>query len=302
VTQAPTGIKAFLQLAKPGIVFGNWIAATGGFLLASQGDVDWRLLVATMLGVSLVVASGCVFNNLIDQDIDRVMRRTRNRALVTGAVTPAAAWVYGTALGLAGFGLLGWMTNGLSLGHAALGWVVYVGIYSLWLKRCSVHSTVVGSLAGAAPPVIGYCAVTGRLDAGAWLLLAIFGLWQIPHSYAIAIFRLDDFVAARLPVLPVARGVAAAKRQIVVSILAFAVVAPAMTLAGYTGAAYFAVAGATGGYWLWIALAQRRDGDDAAWARRIFACSIFAVMALCVMMSADFRVAALGLPLGGGRL
>ena len=301
MTQSPTGLKAYLQLAKPGIVFGNWIAATGGFLLASQGNVDWWLLAATMLGVSLVVASGCVFNNIIDRDIDRVMRRTRTRALVTGAVTPAAAWVYGILLGLTGFGLLGAMTNWLSFGLAVLGWVVYVGVYSLWLKRCSVHSTVIGSLAGAAPPVIGYCAVTGRLDAGAWLLLAIFGLWQIPHSYAIAIFRLDDFVAARLPVLPVARGVAAAKRQIVVSILGFAVVAPAMTLAGYTGGAYFAVAGATGGYWLWIALAQRNT-DDVAWARRIFACSIFAVMALALMMSADFRVSGFGLPGGGGRL
>jgi heme o synthase len=300
VSKPATGFNAYLQLAKPGIVFGNWIAATGGFLLAARGEVDWALLGLTMLGVSLVVASGCVFNNIIDQDIDRVMRRTRNRALVTGAVTPAAAWAYGTLLGCAGFGVLAGWTNWLCLGLAALGWVVYVGVYSLWLKRCSVHSTVVGSLAGAAPPVIGYCAVSGRLDAAAWLLLAIFGLWQIPHSYAIAIFRLDDFVAARLPVLPVARGVAAAKRQIVVSILAFAVAAPAMTLAGYTGVAYFAVAGATGGYWLWVAMAER-GGDDAAWARRIFACSIFAVMALAVMMSADFRAAAV-LPIGGGKL
>ena len=190
--------KQYLQVTKPGIIFGNLISVIGGFLLASKGHIDYPLFVWTLLGVSLVVASGCVFNNYIDRDIDRKMERTKNRVLVKGLISPEASLVYATLLGIAGFMLLWFGANPLACWLGVMGFVVYVGVYSLYMKRHSVYGTLIGSLSGAAPPVIGYCAVTGDFDSGAAILLAIFSLWQMPHSYAIAIFRFRRTATARL--------------------------------------------------------------------------------------------------------
>ncbi|MGZ9914588.1 heme o synthase, partial [Escherichia coli] len=178
--------KQYLQVTKPGIIFGNLISVIGGFLLASKGSIDYPLFIYTLVGVSLVVASGCVFNNYIDRDIDRKMERTKNRVLVKGLISPAVSLVYATLLGIAGFMLLWFGANPLACWLGVMGFVVYVGVYSLYMKRHSVYGTLIGSLSGAAPPVIGYCAVTGEFDSGAAILLAIFSLWQMPHSYAIA--------------------------------------------------------------------------------------------------------------------
>ena len=289
--------KTYLQLAKPGIVLGNLISVCGGFFLAARGTIDPPLFAATALGVSLVVAGGCVFNNVIDRDIDAIMTRTRGRAMVKGLVTPAAALTYGGLLGLTGLTLLFVRVNPLSAGLALFGFAVYVGLYSLYLKRRSVHGTLVGSLSGAVPPIAGYCAVSGRLDAGVLLLFLMFSLWQMPHSYAIAIFRFDDYVAAGIPVHPVRMGVAAAKRHIVYYILAFTLTALMLTIVGYTGYVYLAVAAGAGVYWLLMAVSGYRAADDRIWGRRVFVCSIFTITALSVMMSVDFSRTTPGLHL-----
>ena len=133
----------------------------------------------------------------------------------------------------------------------------YVGLYSLWLKRGSVYGTLVGSLSGAAPPVVGYCAVSNEFDAGAAILLLIFSLWQMPHSYAIAIFRFSDYQRAGIPVLAVAKGVNVAKHHMLAYTVAFTVSALSLAVAGYTGVAYFAVVLLMGLYWLKLGLAGR---------------------------------------------
>ena len=173
-------IKDYLRTTKPGIIFGNLITVSGGFFLASGGEVDWALFIATLVGVALIVASGCVFNNCIDRDIDRHMARTQGRALVQGDISLTGAFVFGSVLGLAGFWLLAAMTNLMAMIAVGLGFVIYVGAYSMWLKRGSVYGTLIGSLSGAAPPVVGYLAVTGQADMGALLLLIIFSMWQMP--------------------------------------------------------------------------------------------------------------------------
>ncbi len=204
-------IKQYLQVTKPGIIFGNLISVIGGFLLASKGDIDYPLFLSTLLGVSLVVASGCVFNNYIDRDIDKIMERTKNRVLVKGLIDPKVSLIYASVLGIAGMLLLYVAANALAMMLAVIGFVIYVGVYSLYMKRKSVYGTLIGSLSGAAPPVIGYCAVTGQFDTGALILLLIFSLWQMPHSYAIAIFRFKDYQAANIPVLPVIKGISVTK-------------------------------------------------------------------------------------------
>ena len=281
-------LKQYLNLAKPGIVFGNLISVTGGFFLASRGDANLALYLATALGVSLVIASGCVFNNYIDRDIDQKMERTRNRVLAQGLVSPAHAIVYAIALGVAGVAVLYAATNTLAVMLVLMGFVVYVGLYSLWLKRGSVYGTLVGSLSGAAPPVVGYCAVSNEFDAGAAILLLIFSLWQMPHSYAIAIFRFNDYQAANIPVLPVIKGISAAKRQIVLYIAAFVVATLMLTLSGYAGYSYFVVAALSGAYWLWMGVSGYKAVDDRVWARKLFTFSIVTITMLSVMMSVDF--------------
>lgn len=281
-------LKQYLNLAKPGIVFGNLISVTGGFFLASRGDVNLALYFATALGVSLVIASGCVFNNYIDRDIDQKMERTRNRVLAQGLVPPVHAIVYACGLGVAGVAVLYAATNTLAVMLVLMGFVVYVGLYSLWLKRGSVYGTLVGSLSGAAPPVVGYCAVSNEFDAGAAILLLIFSLWQMPHSYAIAIFRFNDYQVANIPVLPVIKGISAAKRQIVLYIAAFVVATLMLTLSGYAGYSYFVVAALSGAYWLWMGVSGYKAADDRVWARKLFTFSIISITMLSVMMSVDF--------------
>lgn len=283
-------LKPYVSITKPGIIFGNLISVAGGFFLASQGSVDGVLFLATVIGIALVIASGCVFNNYIDRDIDRLMERTQGRVTVQGLISPGITLVYGSVLGMAGFLILWFGTNALATLFALLGFVVYVGLYSLYLKRHSVYGTLVGSLSGAAPPVVGYCAVSGQFDLGALTLLLIFCLWQMPHSYAIAIFRYQDYRAASIPVLPVTRGVRAAKHHIFWYILAFLVATLMLTLGGYAGYGYFAVAAAMGIYWLVMALRGYRTGDDRVWAKKVFIFSIFTITALSIMMSIDFQV------------
>lgn len=139
-------LKHFIQITKPGIIFGNVLSVAGGFFLASKGHVDLAIFLAAMIGTSLVVASGCVFNNCIDRDIDIKMERTKNRALVQGLIPVQLALAFATVLGVAGVALLYWVANPLAALFAVIGFVIYVGLYSLYLKRKSVHGTLVGSL------------------------------------------------------------------------------------------------------------------------------------------------------------
>jgi heme o synthase len=283
----PDRIKDYLLVAKPGIVFGNLVSAAAGFFLASKGRVDGVALAATLIGISLVVASGCVFNNCIDRKIDRKMVRTRNRALAKGLISLKIAVTYATILGAAGMALLCAATNLPAIVIVAAGFVIYVGVYSLYMKRNSVYSTLIGSLAGAAPPLAGYCAVTGRFDLGAVILLLIFCLWQMPHCYAGAIFRFDDYSAAAIPVLPVKQGTAVAKKHIVAYILAFTVAAWMLTFAGYTGAGTFAVATVLGLSWMYMAVGYK-VADERPRAKKLFIFSILAIFILSVMMSIDY--------------
>jgi len=207
-------IKYYVLVTKPRIILGNLISTGGGFFLAARGHVEMAVLLPTLIGMALVVASGCVINNCIDRNLDRKMTRTHNRVLAKGLITPGAAVLYGSLLGMAGTALLWVATNTLSVAMVLAGFTIYVGLYSLFLKRRSVYGTLIGSLAGAAPPLAGYCAVSNHFDMGALILLSIFSVWQMPHSYAIAIFRYRDYTAAAIPVLPVKRGMQAAKKHV----------------------------------------------------------------------------------------
>ena len=185
-------LKKYLFLTKPGILFGNFVTTLGGYFLAAQGSVDFLLLLITLLGTTLVVASGCVVNNVIDQDIDQKMQRTLNRAMVKKTISPSVALAYAFVLGAIGFSILWFWVNAYAFLFAVIGFVVYVVFYSLWTKRTTIHQTVIGSISGASPPVIGYTAVSHEFDLAALIIFIGYALWQMPHSWAIAVYRFDD--------------------------------------------------------------------------------------------------------------
>ena len=278
--------KDYYLLAKPGIVRGNALAAIGGFLLGAQGRMNWALFAAMLLGLSAIIASACVANNVLDRGIDKRMHRTRKRALVTGTIHARAALTYALLLGTSGIAVLLTGTNGLALATALVGFVFYVFVYGL-AKRYSVHGTVIGGIAGAMPPVVGYAAATGRIDTAAWLLLAVLTFWQMPHFYAIALYRKNDYAAANLPVLPIVKGDAATKRQMIWYIIGFAASCVALTVAGYTGISYTVVMIGVSLYWLLVALRGYHTPHTAQWARTVFGVSLVSLLAFCIMISVD---------------
>ncbi|HSX00297.1 MAG TPA: heme o synthase [Patescibacteria group bacterium] len=279
-------LKAYYRLTKPGIIYGNIFTSIAGFLLASGRHINIGLMLATLLGIALVIACGCVYNNYIDRGIDVKMARTKKRALVKGTISNRSALIYGTVLGVLGFIVLASFTNSLTviLGIAAL--TVYVILYGV-AKRRSVHGTLIGSIAGALPPLAGYTAVSNHIDAAAVLVFLIVTLWQMPHFYSIAIFRFDDYKAAGLPVLPVEKGIRVAKIQILLYVVAFVVATSLLTILGYTGYIYLAVASILGCKWLWLAIQGFKANDDKKWARKMFFTSLLVISILSVTISVD---------------
>lgn len=279
-------VKLYYRLAKPGIVYGNLLSAFAGFFLASRGAIDFALLAATITGTGLVIGSGCVFNNYLDRKIDKKMERTKRRALADGKISTASALLYGSVLGLAGFSTL-WLFTTLAAVLAGLAGIIFYVIVYGYAKRRTHWGTVIGSIPGATPPVGGYVAVTGSFDEAALLLFLILVIWQMPHFYAISIFRLKDYQAAGLPVLAAVRGVETTKIRIMAYIVAFTLIAPLLTVFDYTGLTYAAVVALLGIAWFWKGLQGYRTSDNAAWARRMFGFSLLVLLGWTLITSVD---------------
>lgn len=273
-----------LQVTKPGIIFGNMVTMCGGFFLASHRHFDFWLLIVTFIGMALVIACGCIINNIIDSDIDSLMERTKNRVMVKGGMTVTAAIVYAIFFGILGFFILYTQTNTLTTLIALIGLFFYVVVYTFVFKRSSVYGTVVGGVSGAVPPLVGYCAVTNTFDSAAFALFMILFLWQIPHFYAIAIYRLNDYSNASIPVLPVKKGVMYTKLNMLVYLIAFVIAAIMPTVLGYAGKVYFFIALALGMIWLFIGLYGLIAKDDRKWARQMFLFSIILITVLSFSM------------------
>lgn len=274
----------FFSVLKPGIIFGNIVTVTGGFFLGSPGHINLWLLLITWLGMSLVIGSGCVINNYIDRDIDKLMERTKNRVLAQGLMTGKVAILYAIALAILGFIILYIGTNPLTTLISFIGFFFYVVVYSLLLKRKSTWGTIVGGVAGAVPPVVGYCAVANQFDLGAIVLFLILFFWQMPHFYAIAIYRLSDYKAASIPILPIRKSIHYTKLSMLLYIAVFTVLSIMPTMLEYTGATYFYIALIMGLTWFALGMFGLRTQDDRRWARRMFAFSIINITVLSMTM------------------
>ncbi len=278
----------YYLLTKPGIIMGNLTTVAAGFLLASKGlkPADGWLFFTTLLGLTLIMASACVMNNYIDRQTDRKMERTKKRVLAAGLVSGRNAIAFAIFLGIAGSGILLAYTNLLTFLVAAIGFFVYVVLYSLWKCR-TIYGTAIGSIAGAAPPVVGYCAVSNRFDLGAAILFAMLVLWQMPHFFSIAILHYDDYVRAQIPVLPVKKGLKRTKIHMALYILAFIAIAAMLTLFNYTGYVYLFVTLLAGLIWLALCMNGFINDNDKLWGRAMFRLSLLLIGAICITISFD---------------
>jgi protoheme IX farnesyltransferase len=268
----PRAVADLIQLAKPRIT-GLVIATFSGGLWLAPGHLPrWRM-VTTLIGTTLIVGAANALNMLIERDVDGLMERTRHRPLVEGRLPPAAALVFGTVLAAAAIPLLLLAGNALTGILGALAFVAYVAIYTP-MKRTSPAALFVGAVPGALPPLMGWTAVTGQIDAGALALFGILFLWQIPHFLAIALYRSDDYGRAGFEILPLVVG----EKRTRFVIVAFSALLMAISLLlgplHVAGTLYTSVAALLGvGFLVW-GLAGLREAANRLWARSLFFASL----------------------------
>ncbi|UII57273.1 heme o synthase [Cytobacillus spongiae] len=267
--------KDFLALIKVGIVNSNLITTFTGLWLALHftgagflTNIDTILF--TLIGSSLIIAGSCSINNYIDRDIDHLMERTKGRPTVTGKVNPQKVILMGLLFIVLGttFLLLTTLTAAII---GLIGVFSYVVLYTMWSKRKLVSNTIVGSISGAVPPLIGWAAVDANLDLIAWSLFLIMFAWQPPHFYALAMRRVEEYRAARIPMLPVVKGFKATKRSIMLWIVALLPIPLLLTDLGYT---FLIIATVLNIGWLGLGIYGYKSQDDLKWAKQMFVYSL----------------------------
>jgi protoheme IX farnesyltransferase len=279
-------LAEYWQLTKPRIVALLVFCAVIGMFLAVPGLPPWRALVFGTLGIWLASSSAAAFNQLIDQRIDRLMARTAHRPLATGQLTPWQVFVFGCVLGVASMLVLALWVNALTAWLTFAGLIGYAVVYTAFLKRATPQNIVIGGIAGAIPPVLGWTAATGELHPYALLLCLIIFVWTPPHFWALAIFRRDDYSRAQVPMLPVTHGVEYTRWHILfyTILLLLSTLLPYLT--GMSGLLYLGGALVLGGAFLYYAI-RLLDPPDEFYPMRVFGYSITYLMALFAFLLLD---------------
>lgn len=275
--------KAYYYLTKPGIIYGNLLSTAAGFFLASHRYINLLTFFGVMVGTGCIIAAACVCNNYMDREIDSKMERTKKRAFVTGKIDPRNGFIFAAVLGFIGIFLLLRFTNFLTLVIGAIGFIDYVILYGI-SKRRSIHGTLVGTISGSMPIVAGYTAVTNRFDMGALLLFLILSFWQMPHFYAIAVYRLKDYTAASIPVFPAKKGIKLTKIHMLFYLNGFIITTLLLPLFVKIGFLYVIVMILLNGYWLWRTLEGFRVPNAEMWARKNFFTSLIALTIFSVLL------------------
>lgn len=286
VSNSDVSWRDFLALTKVGIVMSNMITAFAGMYLAAYYmDVQLlsniQLVIFGLLGSALVMAGGCSLNNYIDRDIDHLMERTNARPTVTGKIPEKQVLIFG--LTLSALGILFLLLASFSavvLGF--IGLIFYVVIYTMWTKRTTSLNTIVGSVSGAVPPLIGWAAIDPGLHPFAWVLFLIMFIWQPPHFLALAMKRCEEYRKAGIPMLPVVSSFAVTKRQMVFYVAALIPIS--LLLAPAFGTVYTSIALLLGVGWLALGLAGFFMKDDMKWARLMFVYSLNYLTIIFILM------------------
>lgn len=269
-------LKKYYRLTKPGIIYGNLLSTVGAFFFASNGQNNLTILVSLIIGTSLIIGSACVFNNYIDRDIDSKMKRTKDRALVNGDIPDINALIFGGILAILGFLTLFILINPTTLLVGFTGFVWYVFIYT-YSKRSTSLSTLIGTVSGATPPVAGYVAVTNRLDLASFILFMSLVFWQMPHFYAISIYRLKEYMQADIPLLSITKGVTRTKIEIIVYAGLFLITAPLLSVFGFASASYGIIIALISLIWI-RTMIENFYIDQDKWARKVFGQSLIVLL------------------------
>jgi protoheme IX farnesyltransferase len=266
---APARWNDYVALMKPRVMSLVVFTAFTGLICAHR-PMSITLALVAVLCIAVGAGASGALNMWYDADIDALMRRTRGRPIPMGRVQGADALGLGIALSLFSVMLMGMAANGLAAGLLAFTILFYAVVYTMWLKRWTPQNIVIGGAAGALPPVIGWAAASGTMPLNAWLLFAIIFLWTPPHSWALALYTTGDYAKAGVPMMPVAKGAASTRRQIMLYSLAFVPVAIAPSFTGLGGAIYLAVSGLGGALFLLLAarVLASGAGDDADGAQK----------------------------------
>lgn len=267
--------KDFMALIKIGIVNSNLITTFTGLWLALHfsgqsflNNLD--IVFFTVAGSSLIIAGSCAINNYVDRDIDHLMERTKTRPTVTGKVIPVK--VLGLGIFLIGLGTLFlFFTTVTATVIGLLGVFSYVFLYTLWSKRQLVSNTIIGSISGAVPPLIGWAAVDANLDIMAWALFVLMFVWQPPHFYALAMRRVKEYKAAGIPMLPVVKGFKTTKKHILIWVIALLPIPFFLTKLGIP---FLILANLLNLGWLALGIYGYRIKDDIKWAKLMFLYSL----------------------------
>ncbi|MHB8612401.1 MAG: heme o synthase [Candidatus Dormibacteraceae bacterium] len=253
----------YLTLLKPKIILLLVVTELSAMIVAARGLPRPEVLTGALLGGAMAAGGAGAVNCWFDRDIDKLMPRTRRRAIAAGRITPAAGLGFGITVGLSGVALIAVSTNLLAAALALAGGLVYVFVYTMWLKRSTAQNIVIGGAAGAFPPLVGWAAVTGSLSPLAWMLFAIIFFWTPPHFWALALLLSKQYSAAKVPMLPVVAGEERTRR----SILFYTVVLSAISLVPvvWLGPIYAVASIALDGVFLWLAARAtgRLDGPSA---------------------------------------
>ena len=253
------------------------------------GDPSVGLVLLTLLGGSLSAGGGGAVNHYYDRDIDAQMARTANRPVPSGRVRPGAALAYGFLLQILSFVLLATTVNLLAAFLALAGFLGYVLVYTMWLKRSTPQNIVIGGAAGAVPPLVGWAAVTGHVDPTAWYLFAIVFYWTPPHFWALSLLMKKEYERVGVPMMPVVRGEAETRRQIVLYTCLLVVLTLLPVAFGFFGAIYAAFALGLGGWFLVLAVRLQRRADRQA-ALKTYLYSLAYLAVLFGSMVADARL------------
>ncbi|WP_277373402.1 heme o synthase [Pseudomonas sp. AA-38] len=258
----PATWRDYLELTKPKVVLLMLITSLVGMFLATRAGVPWQVLLFGNLGIGLCAGAAAAVNHVVDRRIDAIMARTHKRPVTTGRVSPLAALTFALVLAIAGMSLLLVFTNALTAWLTLASLLGYAVIYTGFLKRATPQNIVIGGLAGAAPPLLGWVAVTGHLSAEPLLLVLIIFAWTPPHFWALAIHRKAEYAKADIPMLPVTHG----EHYTKVHILLYTLAMFAVTLLPYaihmSGPLYLACALLLGGrflYWAWVLYRDSRQ-------------------------------------------
>ena len=279
----------YLTLCKPKVVSLIVFTAVVGMFLATPNMVPWNVLIYGTIGIGLAASSAATINHVIDYRIDSIMARTMRRPLPEGRISVVNAIIFAWFLGTISMGILAFLVNTLTAGLTALSLIGYGFIYSMFLKRATPQNIVIGGAAGAAPPVLGWTAVTGTLDPNSLLLFLIIFVWTPPHFWALAIYRRDDYAAADIPMLPVTHGVEFTRLQILLYTILLFIGTLLPYLVGMSGLFYLVGAVLLGAGFLYYAILMRFNHDDRL-AMRTFSYSIIYLMLLFAFLLIDHYI------------